>query len=46
LVWQEPTGPVWLSYNEPEYLAQRHGLPVELLPAISGIRNLCEAAVR
>jgi uncharacterized protein (DUF302 family) len=46
LVWQEPTGPVWLSYNAPEYLAQRHGLPVELLPAISGIRNLCEAAVK
>lgn len=46
LIWQEPAGPVWLSYNAPEYLAQRHGLPIELLPAINGIRNLCEAAVR
>lgn len=46
LVWQEPMGPVWLSYNTPEYLAQRHGLPADLLPAIAGIRTLCEAAVR
>src|SRR5262249_50384091 len=26
LVWQDGGGTVWLSYNEPSWLAQRHGL--------------------
>jgi len=26
LVWQDASGTTWLSYNEPEWLAQRHGL--------------------
>ncbi len=26
LVWQDPSGQTWLSYNDPLWLAQRHGL--------------------
>ncbi len=26
LVWESPEGRVWLSYNDPEFLRQRHGL--------------------
>jgi len=26
LVWQDAEGAVWLSYNDPAWLAQRHGL--------------------
>ena len=26
LVWQDATGDTWLSYNDPVWLAQRHGL--------------------
>jgi uncharacterized protein (DUF302 family) len=26
LIWQDDKGQVWLSYNDPNYLAQRHGL--------------------
>ena len=26
LIWQDDTGQVWLTYNDPSYLAQRHGL--------------------
>jgi len=26
LVWQDAAGGVWLSYNDPAWLAQRHGL--------------------
>ena len=26
LVWQDADGKVWLSYNEPSWLAKRHGL--------------------
>jgi uncharacterized protein (DUF302 family) len=26
LVWQDASGKVWLSYNEPSWIARRHGL--------------------
>lgn len=26
LIWQDDNGQVWLTYNDPHYLAQRHGL--------------------
>ena len=26
LVWQDQTGRTWLSYNDPQWLARRHGL--------------------
>jgi len=26
LIYEEPTGDVWLCFNSPEYLAERHGL--------------------
>jgi uncharacterized protein (DUF302 family) len=26
LVWQDPSGATWLSYNDPAWLAKRHGL--------------------
>jgi uncharacterized protein (DUF302 family) len=29
LVWQDETGETWLSYNEPAWLAARHGITVE-----------------
>jgi uncharacterized protein (DUF302 family) len=27
LVWEDADGKVWLSYNSPDYLQQRHGFP-------------------
>ncbi len=27
LVWEDPSGKVWISYNEPSYLQTRHHLP-------------------
>ena len=26
LIWKDASGQVWLSYNDPNYLAQRHGI--------------------
>jgi len=26
LIWEDRTGQVWLTYNSPDYIAQRHGL--------------------
>src|ERR1035438_5850072 len=37
---EDAGGKVWLSYNTPEYLAGRHGIPAELVKNISGIRGL------
>jgi uncharacterized protein (DUF302 family) len=34
LVWQDASGKTWLSYNEPRWIAQRHGLSSEE-PAVS-----------
>jgi|ERR1700722_12220800 len=46
LVWQDVEGAVWLSYNSPEYLQQRHTIPDALIKNIAGIRSICEEAVR
>jgi Domain of unknown function DUF302 len=26
LIWKDEAGQVWLSYNDPKYLAKRHGI--------------------
>jgi uncharacterized protein (DUF302 family) len=46
LAWQDADGEVWLSYNSPEYLAERQSIPADLLQNIAGIRALCEEAAR
>ena len=35
LVWEDASGQVWLGYNDPAYLAQRHG--AALCPAVGGL---------
>jgi len=46
LVWQDPGGKVWISYNTPEYLKQRHDIPADLVKNIAVIRPLLEEAVK
>ena len=46
LVWQDADEKVWLSYNSPDYLKQRHHLPDNLMQNIAGIKLICEEAVR
>ncbi len=47
LVWQDDAQQVWLGYNDPAFLAQRHGVPA--CPAAEGLRKalagMAEAAV-
>ncbi|MGB9235505.1 MAG: DUF302 domain-containing protein [Terriglobales bacterium] len=45
LAWQDAQGKVWLSYNSPEYLQQRHGIPADLLKNIAGPAALLRKAV-
>jgi uncharacterized protein (DUF302 family) len=44
LVWEDGEGKVWVSYNSPAYLQQRHGLPPELLRNIVVVEALAAAA--
>ena len=44
LVWEDTAGKVWVSYNSPEYLKDRHGLPPDLLANIAVIETLAEKA--
>jgi hypothetical protein len=37
-VAKEENGGVWISYNTPEYLQQRHGFPAELAANLAGVR--------
>jgi uncharacterized protein (DUF302 family) len=46
LVWQDGQGKVWISYNSPEYLKERHGLPAELLPNIAVVDTLATSAAK
>jgi uncharacterized protein (DUF302 family) len=44
LVHEDTGGKVWLSYNSPAYLQQRHNIPQELLPNITVVEALVAAA--
>ena len=44
LVWQDGEGKVWLSYNSPQYLRDRHGFPADLTANIAVVEALAAAA--
>ena len=44
LVSEDAQGKVWISYNSPEYLEQRHGLPHDLLQNIAVVGTLAAKA--
>ena len=44
LAWQDTEGKVWLSYNSPDYLKERHALPDTLMKNISGVSALVKKA--
>ena len=44
LVWEDTSGKVWISWNSPEYLRDRHNLPEELLKNIAVVGALANKA--
>jgi uncharacterized protein (DUF302 family) len=44
LVWEDEQGKVWVSFNSPAYLQQRHGIPPELLQNIAVVESLAAKA--
>jgi uncharacterized protein (DUF302 family)/uncharacterized membrane protein YidH (DUF202 family) len=46
LIWEDREGKVWVSYNSPTYLQERHGLPHELLQNIAAVELLASAVAK
>ncbi len=44
LVWQDAEGKVWLTYNDPAYLQQRHDFPEALIGNLSAVDGLLAKA--
>jgi uncharacterized protein (DUF302 family) len=48
LIWEDEQGKAWLSYNDPEWIAARHGLGAAAAAAVAamaaGLARLAEAA--
>ena len=44
LVWEDGQGRVWLSYNSPAYLQERHGVPEALMANVAVVETLARAA--
>jgi uncharacterized protein (DUF302 family) len=45
LVAEDDQGKVWVTYNSPEYLQQRHGIPPDLVKNLAGAGALLQKAV-
>lgn len=45
LVSQDENGKVWVFFNSPEYLQERHGVPADLVKNIAGVAALVAKAV-
>src|ERR1700736_2785937 len=43
LVWQDAAGKTWLSYNDPTWLAKRHGMGADVEPTIAALRAALNA---
>ena len=43
LVWQDASGKTWLSYNDPSWLAKRHGLDHEVDASVSALTTALNA---
>jgi uncharacterized protein (DUF302 family) len=46
LVWQDAAGGTWLSYNDPSWLAKRHGLGDEVEAAVNGMTAAVAAVAK
>ena len=43
LVWEDAEGKVWLGYNDPAWIAQRHGLGAATAPAVKAMTAMLSA---
>jgi uncharacterized protein (DUF302 family) len=45
LVWEDAIGSVWVSYNSPSFIAERHDLSEEMQARFEPIETISDAAV-
>jgi uncharacterized protein (DUF302 family) len=45
LVAEDESGKVWLTYNSPDYLKERHNVPEDMIKNLAGAGPLMEKAV-
>ena len=45
LIWRDAAGATWLSYNDPDWIAERHGLHHEAEAAIKAMSDALRAVV-
>jgi uncharacterized protein (DUF302 family) len=49
LIWQDESGQVWLTYNDPQYLATRHGIDgfkAVMHKVKNALKNFAQAATQ
>src|ERR1700726_4661274 len=46
LVWEDASGATWLSYNDPSWLAKRHGLGRDVEAAVSAMAAVLNAVTK
>lgn len=46
LVWEDETGKVWLTYNAPEYLGNRHNLPESMIGSLNKLADVLSEAAK
>jgi uncharacterized protein (DUF302 family) len=46
LVWQDQAGATWLSYNDPGWLAKRHGFGKDAEPTVDALTSALRAIVK
>lgn len=46
LIWEDAAGKVWVSYNSPEYLQERHGFPPALLQNVAVVESVAAEATK
>jgi uncharacterized protein (DUF302 family) len=46
LIWEDFEGKVWLTYNDPVWIAERHGLGSVIQPIAASLSDLLKAVAR
>ena len=46
LAWQDAEAQVWVAYNDPQYIVQRHGLEAALAANLAAVVPIVESAAR
>jgi uncharacterized protein (DUF302 family) len=46
LVWQDASGETWLSYNDPAWIAKRHGVGKAVAATVSAMTELLNGTVK